>query len=179
MDTAQIKTLGDFRAYILALADEYEETYTGTLEMYLCALWNLIQAHRQDKVTFALLGQLLHDAFITKPLPFDESWLTYENPPPMDFTSVEYRETNQDDFSALQQMICYQNADFHRIAQTDILSKPWVILGIDSPTGHIWYNFDPFSYLRCAVQSIVENSPITECHWEYLTITLWLGQIYE
>lgn len=48
MDTASIRTLGDFRAKIFALADEYEKMYTGTLEMYLSALWSLIQAHKQD-----------------------------------------------------------------------------------------------------------------------------------
>lgn len=174
MDATPIKTLGDLRAYIFALADEYEEIYTGTLEIYLSDLWSLIQAHQQSEVSFALLGQLLHDAFVTEPVPFDEFWLTYENPP-----DVDYQETTQDDFSVLQQMVCYQIADLHRMAQTDIFSKPWIILGIDSPTGHTWYNFDPFSYLRCAVQSIVENSPITECSWQDLTILLWLGQIYE
>lgn len=176
MEISQIQTRGDLREYIFSLTAEFERTFTGTLEEYLRTLWSLIQKHRNSEVTFSLLGRLLHDAFTNESPPFDESWLIYENPPDI---MLDDNDTHDADFSLLQQMICYQIADLHRMREAGILDKPYIYLGADSPTGHRWYNFNPFSYLRCAITSMVENLSSAKCFWGDLTILLWLGQIYE
>jgi len=89
------------------------------------------------------------------------------------------KDDNQKPFTVLQQMICYQIADLHRMAQAGLLENKWRSFGIDSPTGHRWYNFDPSSYLHCAVQSLQVDGVSTDASWIDLAILLWLGQIYE
>lgn len=49
-------------------------------------------------------------------------------------------------------MICYQIADLHLMTQTGQVNDPNAFSGIDSPTGHRWYNFDPSSYLLISTQ---------------------------
>lgn len=176
MDVSQIQTRGDWKEYIASLTNEFEQIFTGTLEEYLRTLWSLIQIHRESEVSFSLLGQLLHDAFTNEPLPFDKSWLLYEKPPGIITNDEDIHDV---DFSILQQMICYQIADLYRMKQAGILDKPYIFLGTDSPTGNQWVNFDPFSYLRCAIASMTEDLSATKCYWTDLTILLWLGQIYE
>lgn len=173
MDSAQIKTIGDFRRFVLLLADGIAPTTTKSLEEYLRALWNLIQQAQAKPVTYALLGQLLQDAFLVEPLPFHEMWLQYEAPPDLD------RDENGKSFSLLQHMICYQIADLHRMAQAGLLENEWRFYGIDSPTGHRWFNFDPSSYLECASRSIGEDGTSIDASWLDLATLLWLGQIYE
>jgi hypothetical protein len=173
MDPSQIKNIADFRRYVLLLADGRAALTDRSLEEYLLALFRLIQQAQAKPVTFALLGQLLQDAFSAEPLPFHESWLQYEVPPDLD------KDDNEQPFSVLQQMICYQIADLHRMAQAGLLENEWRYFGIDSPTGHRWFNFDPSSYLKCSVQSIREDGILTDASWIDLAILLWLGQIYE
>ena len=173
MDASQVQTLKDLGTFVSALVEQQEKVYQGSLEEYLRALWKLIQGHQDDTVTFALLAELFQNAFTTVPLPFDKRWLVFSNPPSLD---EDHEEFILDDFAVLHQMICYQIADLHLMAQAEMLDQPYIILGVDSPTGHRWFNFDPCTYLRCAVQPIGEGEI---CTWETLSILLWLGQIYE
>ena len=142
MEPTHIKTIGDFRDYVLFLAAGKATTTSRSLEEYLRALWGLIQHAQAKPVTFALLGHLLDEAFVVEPLPFDEAWLQYDAPP-----HLSEETDNARAFSVLQHMICYQIADLHRIASANLLENKLRFLGIDSPTGYTWYNFDPSGYL--------------------------------
>lgn len=173
MEPTHIKTIGDFREYVLFLANGKAATTPRSLEEYLRALWGLVQQTQARPVTFALLGQLLENAFVAEPLSFDEAWLQYDEPP--DFHNIE----NMQAFSVLQQMICYQIADLHRMHQVHLLENKLRFLGIASPTGYTWYNFDPSGYLECAARGVQENGIATDAGWIDLAILLWLGQIYE
>jgi hypothetical protein len=173
MEPFHIKTTGEFRKYVLLLANGRATTTTRSLEEYLRALWGLIQQAQSHRVTYALLGQLLHDAFLAESLPFDETWLQYDAPPDLD------EDGNRRSFSLLQHMICYQIADLHRMAQAGLLENEWRYFGIDSPTRHRWFNYDPSSYLECAAQTLRVDGVSTDAGWIDLAILLWLGQIYE
>ena len=173
IDSSRIKTIGDFRRFVLLLADGIAPTTAKSLEEYLRALWSLVQQAQTKPVTYALLGQLLQNAFLTEPLPFYEVWFKYEAPPDL------HEDEHSKSFSILQQMICYQIADLHHMAQAGLLENKWRFYGIDSPTGHRWFNFEPASYLKCALQSIREDGTSTDAGWLDLAILLWLGQIYE
>jgi hypothetical protein len=173
IDPSFIKTTGDFRNSVLLLANGRAITTPKSLEEYLRALWNLLQQAQTHQVTYALLAQLLDEAFLAKSLPFDETWLQYSAPPTLD------EDDNARAFSVLQHMICYQIADLHRMAQTGLLESEWRYFGMDSPTGHRWYNFDPSSYLKCAAQTLREDGISLDAGWIDLTLLLWLGQIYE
>jgi hypothetical protein len=176
-DPSHIKNTGDFRIYVLFLADEVATTTARSLEEYLRTLWSLIKQAQGQQTTYALFGQLLYNAFLTEIPLFDEMMLQYEDPPHLD--KDEDEAENEDSFSVLQQMICYQIADLHRMAQTGLLENEWRFYGIDSPTGHRWFNFDPASYLECAAQSLQEDGTSIDVSWMNLAILLWLGQIYE
>src|SRR5579872_628592 len=173
MDITDVKTISDFRRYILFLAHGKAAASKRSLEEYLSALWGCIQQVQAENITFLLLARLLEDAFIVDSLPFDENWLQYDTPPNLHKVSKEKA------FSVLRQMICYQIADLHRMDQADLLNNQFRYYGIDSPTGQRWFNFDPASFLECAVQSIQQDSAFTDASWTDLAIVLWLGQIYE
>lgn len=175
MNATQVKTFGDFQVFVSTLA-RTQQDYIGTLEEYLRALWKLIRQYRGNKVTFSLFAKLLQDAFTTQPLPFEEKWLIYNEPPDL---PGDRRNINLDDFAILQHIICYQIADLHLMALDGTLKKPHIYLGATSSTGHSWYNFDPSSFLSCSAQSIENDSQVTDCNWTDLAVILWLGQIYE
>jgi hypothetical protein len=173
MDYSHIKTHEDFCQYARTLAHEKATTTERSLEEYLRALWGLLKLRQAETVTFSLLGQLLHDAFLAEPLPFDKKWLQYNTPPDLD------EDENEESFAVTQQMIWYQIADLHLMAQTGQIDDPNAFFGIDSPTGHRWYNVHPSSYLECAVAPLINDGARVQCSWGDLTILLWLGQIYE
>jgi hypothetical protein len=60
-----------------------------------------------------------------------------------------------------------------------LLQDEFRYFGIDSPTGHRWYNFDPASYLHCGALLLVEDGEGTDASWLDLALLLWLGQIGE
>lgn len=80
MDVKQIRSFGDFREYIESLAKTEADNFQGALEEYMRSLWGLIQDRRNEEVSYALLAQILDEAFSTEPVPFEEKWLVH-NPP--------------------------------------------------------------------------------------------------
>ncbi len=170
--SADTVTNGDFRRQVLALAEGPARTTSLSLQEYLQSLWGLLQPLAGQKVTYGLLARCLEQAFLAPSVPFDEAWLEYREPPDLEDDSA-------DTFAILRQMIWFQIADLHRLAQIGKLDDPHRYLGLRSPTGHSWYNFDPSLFLECAVQSMEEDGFATEADWLDLAILLWLGQIYE
>ncbi len=139
-DVFNITTHEDFRQYLYRLVSQ-NITTTRSLEEYLRALWGLLTSRQAE---FALLGHLLHDAFEAPPLPFAEQWLQYDTPPDLD-------EEHADGFDVLQHMIYYQIAEIHLMAQAGQVHGLAAFWGIDSPTGHRWYNVQLASYLKGAL----------------------------
>ncbi|MBI1881053.1 MAG: hypothetical protein HYR94_22975 [Chloroflexi bacterium] len=174
MNSQQIKTQSDFRTFIANLIETKAASYQGTLEDYLRSLWKLIQQQCDEPASFALLANLLEEAFSTEPIPFDESWLSYTGPPAM-----VYPDQTSDDFGYVRDVILYQIADLHRLRLMGALDQPsW--FGIKSPScNHYWYNFYPETYLGCAIQGLSPSSDYSEPNWGDLAILLWIGQIYE
>ncbi len=55
-------------------------------------------------------------------------------------------------------------------------------IGSESPTGHTWYNFDPLSYLECALAGMSacdEDVLPVPPGWRYFATFLELGRMYE
>lgn len=181
MEISEVTTLGDFRRYVLFLAKGVATTTTRPLEEYLRALWGILQHAQKDSIPFSQLAEALQRAFVADPLPFDEDWLQYTAPPNFITMppSTALADENNTSFSVFQQMICYQIADLHRMAQAGMLENKFRYLGVRSPTGHSWYNFDPSSYLHCAVQGLVNHDIDETRSWGVFAGLLWLGQIYE
>lgn len=170
MEVSQVITAKDFDQFLDFLVKTHSSD-RKSLEEYLRTLWALIQEHESDTVSFSLIAKLLADAFRLQPLPFEESWLEYSALP----------DEGMDDFEYLRGMILYQIADLHLMAQAGTLNDPHRYFGIDSPTGHRWFNFAPVDYFGCAKAwfNKGESAMYTECSWRDLAVLLWVGQIYE
>lgn len=168
MPLATLRTLADVQAAI-----PWDQPHDRSLEEYLRALWRLVQTHRNEQVSWTLIGSILTQAFTTEPLAFDPHWLHYDAPP--------LQEDVPDPYAYLQQMVLYQIADLHQMqnAGTFSLSRAILYGGVDSPTGHRWYNFSTESYFECAFSGAEEKNQIEECSWADLADLLYLGQIYE
>lgn len=121
-------------------------------------------------ITFELLASLLREACTAEPVPFEAGWLSY-TAPPSNFGG---------DFAAFQQLILYQIADWQRMAEVGSLNDPDRYFGIDSPTGHRWYNFDVATFLKRGSSSVSDlTSDSQACDWSVMVWLLWDGQCYE
>ncbi len=62
------------------------------------------------------------------------------------------------------------------------LEDEWREFGVESPTGHSWYNFEPLIYLECALAGIsannVDGGSLTP-GWRPFAWFLELGRMYE
>ena len=175
MDVEQIVTESDFVTFVCQLS-ESAATYPRTLEDYLRALLGAVMAHERDAPTARLIAQILSDGLTMPPLPFDPAWLEYTNPPD---TVLQGSWDAANEFAAALHMLRYQIADLHRMAAAGALDNPHRRFGIDSPTQHRWYNFDPQSFLNGASDAQSGGQQRAERSWGDLALMLWLGQIYE
>lgn len=175
MDLDHISTAGDFFTFVRELVPK-AGAYSGSLEEYLRAVSRLTAAHEDEPATWRLLAHILAGALNTEPPPFDPTCLETTDPPEAVIMGQEAAII--DPFAALRQMLHYQIADLHRMAESGTINDPYRYYGIDSPTGHRWYNFDPQTFLECASAS-GDGTDLSECSWVDLAILLWLGQIYE
>jgi hypothetical protein len=148
-----------------------------SLEDYLRTLWRLLQDDRTEAATYERLTALLRESFLSDPAPFDERWLAYTDPPDNDEA--------HDDFDYLRQTLVFQIADLRRMTGGQ-LQDPNRGLGVQSPTGNDWYNFEPVQYLECATQGFSDNlgaGNLTQhehtCTWRTLAILLEMGRLYE
>lgn len=63
------------------------------------------------------------------------------------------------------------------------LEDPYRYDGIDSETGHRWYNFDPGTNLECGARCCVDagdnKSVLDDISWNFLGDLLEMGRVYE
>ncbi len=168
-----VKDSWDFAYFIRDLVRDEDFKGRADLDAYLRALWGMILKHQETAPSWMLFAYVIEEAFAADPVPFDSTWLDYQNPPDL--------ESDLSPFEALQQMILFQIADLHRMeaAGTLDLSPEILFNGVDSPTGNHWFNFTSFSFLDCGAASADDSVHREECSWLDLAIFLRLGQIYE
>jgi hypothetical protein len=183
MDAEEVVTFSDFVRFVRMLSASQGAACEDSLEQYLRSLLHVVTQQPNDTPTCRLFAQVLRDAFTAPAEPFNPAWLAVTDPPDFLFQFDSERVPPEDPNAALVAMLHYQIADLRRLQETGGLNDPYRYGGLQSPTKHSWYNFDPQTFLECAVASAkVDESldePITECSWEDLIVTLWLGQIYE
>jgi hypothetical protein len=112
------------------------------LEAYLRALLGLCRPKRAaETLSPADFLRVLSDAFTAEPLDFDAAWKSqYE------VESRLLRGYEKFEAVAIQQIV-----DLNEMRDAGILAGEWINLGVDSPRGERWYNFEPRLYLECAV----------------------------
>lgn len=144
-----------------------------SLETYLSALWKLLDANRNATPSWELFADLLERAFDEEPSPFNVEWLNYTSPPDID--------VNVDQgFQLVQNMVLYQIADLHAMAEAGTLTidPKFLYLGVDSPNGHRWFNLNIRLFLKCASPTY-DSTDKNICNWKSLASFLWFGQNYE
>ena len=57
--------------------------------------------------------------------------------------------------------LLFQIADLHRM-QGNTLEGEWRYFGSESPSGNTWYNFDPMTYLECALAGMSASNEDAE-----------------
>ena len=178
----------------MSVLEEQKGSYKGSLEEYLRSLWVVVNEYKDLGLNFNQLASIIGHAFKTEPPPFDNQWLSFENPLTWNYRDntyviekleghqVKIVATNVDDFDILKHTLLFQIADLYRMRDNQLKDK-YRYYGIDSPTGNTWYNFDVFTYLECGTRGMDDNtgnaSASTECDWVTLAFILELGRIYE
>lgn len=185
MEPEEIVTERDFFSHIQRLA-ESAQTYQGTLEAYLSSVLRLVTDHEHDAPTARLIARILTDALIVEPLPFDSGWLAYTKPPT---ELVEDDWIGMNTVEAVKDMLRFQIADLRRLDATGEIHKPYSVLGLISPTGHSWYNFNPAAFLDCAIgpfssgydldSRLEDTEPADDTGWAVFVWLLRAGQEYE
>ncbi len=176
---AEIVTAGDLYSAVSQLVAQYRHS-PRTLEEYLRALWAAAHRHRdRDSLTPDEMFGLLATAFIAEPYPFEaEVWLeSYDTDAPGFGAAPGFggweRRVAQQVVDLLEMEACGQLADEQRY------------FGIDAPRGSRWYNFDPATYLECAVAGtfggrlVAAPRPLGNVAWDAFRDFLDAGQGYE
>jgi hypothetical protein len=109
------------------------------LAEYLKVLRHLGAAYRAaSAVSLPCFARLLEEAFsAAAPLAAPSDHLGLEAPP--------------EGYRLWEETITSQLADLREMAAAGILENEWRGFGVDAPSGARWYNFDPRTYLECAV----------------------------
>ncbi|WP_298022246.1 hypothetical protein [uncultured Campylobacter sp.] len=85
-------------------------------------------------------------------------------------------------FAYSAEVIKFQLAELSRMRASGQLADESKFFGIVSPSGHGWYNFDPFSLLECGARGLMdhagEDAPVRG-GWEMLGELLEMGRTYE
>ena len=80
------------------------------------------------------------------------------------------------------EVIKFQLAELGRMRASGQLADESRFFGIVSPSGHGWYNFDPFSLLECGARGLMDHAgedvPVRG-GWEMLGELLEMGRTYE
>jgi len=80
------------------------------------------------------------------------------------------------------EVIKFQLAELGRMRASGQLADESKFFGIVSPSGHGWYNFNPFSLLECGARGLMdhasEDAPVRG-GWEMLGELLEMGRTYE
>jgi hypothetical protein len=172
-----IATVYDLESAVLRLGDRFQDTYTGTLEDYLRSFLAVISGCRDRVPTWSDAAEALAASFSALPAPFEDTWLAHTQPPP--------EEEAENTFEFLRRTLLFQIADLRRM-RGGVLEDPHRGLGVSSPTGHTWYNFEPVLYLECAVTGAIAGVEHgqwaqweTRCDWIALAALLEMGRLYE
>jgi hypothetical protein len=138
---AEIATNRDLYLAVAGLIAERRED-RRPLEDYLRAVWSVARGRQsQPAFTAGEFFRILADGFTADPPPFEEAWRTrYED---------DHRELPG--FAGWEARILRQVVDLREMAESGQLADKLRYFGIDSPRGSRWYNFDPCTFLECAM----------------------------
>lgn len=156
---------------------------------------------RATPITLGLFVSLLREGFAAEPVPFDPGWSKHARPPrnhwvvPVDIprlwlhadkeelTSLRSRT---DEFECFVETLLFQIADLHSMTSRQMEDK-WKYLGLKSPRGNDWYNWDPVSYLEQGTAGLLAHlernhlvgADDQPCNWATFAFFLEMGRLWE
>ena len=161
------------------------------LEEYLLALYEKVIEYKEEKLTYDLAIKIISESFTSNAVEFQENWLNCTIPPDENiinkkFTNPEISQsidkTNHSQLEPFEftiETLKFQIAELHKMRGKQ-LDNEYRYFGINSETGHRWYNFDPFGNLECGVNCMQDNDENFETiDWSFIGILLENGRIYE
>jgi hypothetical protein len=137
----ELRTNRDLYLFVADLCQKHADN-DRTLEDYLKALWQLGSAEQaRGPLPLPRFAALLDEALRAHAPPFDPSW------------SQSYRRDPHglDGYAHWEQTILGQIVDLHEMREAGTLADDLRYFGVDAPRGLRWYNFDPLTFLECAV----------------------------
>ena len=121
---------------------ENDEAHERALEEYLRALWGLGSAKQaSDWLTLACFARLLEGAFQEPAPAFAPAW-----------QDIADEVGGPAGYSRWQRTIFSQIIDLRDMRDAGMLANEHRYFGLDAPRGGRWFNFDPLTYLECAVE---------------------------
>lgn len=166
-----------------------------TLENYLLALYKQLRDNQAlyltTQPTLSIIAAVLEASIHSDPAPFDESWLKITDPPedtrashqltPRTAQDQQYtsHHTKAQGLNFTLAVLKFQIAELHKM-QGKQLADPQRYFGIDSETGHRWYNFTPFANLTAGLACKLDHDEhVAPLDWSFLGHLLEDGRIYE
>lgn len=181
-------TAEEFYKEIDQLPDSYQNR---DLEEYLRALYHIVEQNKSQPLTSELTLDMLKQAFMAEPIPFQNEWLACTTPPDSNRISQKFtnpvinEKINKTNTSSLppyhftREVLKFQIAELNKMRGKQ-LQNELRYFGIQSETGNIWYNFDPFGNLECGARCMVDNETSFESiDWSFIGELLENGRIYE
>jgi hypothetical protein len=138
---SDLRTNRDLYLSIEKLAEEYKSC-DRSLDEYLRAL--LEEANRFaacESLSLNDFYELLRAAFTAPPHQFEEDWRE----------RYDRSGSRSSDFGRWQATLIRQIVDLREMEENGTLSDEDRYFGVDSPRQSRWYNFEPVSYLECAI----------------------------
>lgn len=114
-----------------------------SLEHYLLALRQLcLSLDHLPALSGEAFLHVLEAAFTAEAPAFPEEWRT---------RTIDEQAGG---FAGFDATLIRQVVDLRELAESGGLADEQRSFGLDAPSGHRWYNFDPAGYLECAVQGM-------------------------
>jgi len=161
-------TIEEFYNQILIIIKDKDSV---NMEKYLLSLYVLVEENKKSNMTLELILYMLKTAFETKPKLFNEAWLLI----------MEEPDDDLEPYAHTIAVLEFQISELHKMEGKQ-LEDEFKFYGIDSETGHRWYNFDPSSILECGARCLVDNELSFDDYslgWAFLGNLLEMGRIYE
>lgn len=184
-------TFNEFKSEINILPSKFQNR---DLETYLLAIYKNIvdnyEIYFKEEATLEQVLCILKEAFDSKPAKFDKDWLNItESPDPnrmyRKFTNSELKETldktNLSESFGMEytlDVLRFQISELHKMRGKQLEDED-KYFGINSETGHRWYNFDPCMNLECGTRCMGDNEDNDYIDWSFIGNLLEDGRVYE
>ena len=136
-----------------------ERSNPRTLESYLLALLGLAEGHAgRESLYLGEFGDLLAQSFRAAPVAFDDRWRADPRP----------AQAPASRFARWRAKVIRQVVDLREFAESGALEDDRCYFGIQAARGGSWCNFDPLSYVECAMAGSFGDPTPEDCtNWHF------------